>query len=87
MDERCARRIEGHEPALGEAVLVADSQKVYVGWGVYNPISMYRVRCPQRLPPAFEAGDTRSFVDATMLPQQKLSGSCRVCEFYLYVVV
>ncbi|KAK3254939.1 hypothetical protein CYMTET_35864 [Cymbomonas tetramitiformis] len=40
--------IEGHEPELGESVLVTDGAKNVLGWGVYNATSMYRVRIMQR---------------------------------------
>jgi PUA-like domain len=35
-------------PAAGDAVVLADSRLVPIGWGVFNPTSMFRVRCGMR---------------------------------------
>jgi PUA-like domain len=31
-------------PAAGDAVLLADGADSVIGWGIYNPNSMFRVR-------------------------------------------
>ena len=38
-------RVEGREPKMGEPVLLMDhTKRTAIGWGVFNPESMYRVR-------------------------------------------
>lgn len=38
-------RVEGRPPPIaGDAVLLADGAGQAIGWGVFNPISMFRVR-------------------------------------------
>lgn len=34
-------------PELGDTVLVTDGAEQPIGWGVYNPVSMFRVRIMQ----------------------------------------
>jgi hypothetical protein len=34
----------GAEPAAGDVVVVADHEATPIAWGVYNPVSMFRVR-------------------------------------------
>ena len=39
-------RVVGRPPPdAGDAVLLADGSDCTIGWGVYNPNSMFRVRC------------------------------------------
>jgi len=47
-------RIVGRpQPRSGDPIVLADGAERVLGWGVYNSVSMYRVRCaPVAQPPA-----------------------------------
>ena len=43
------RNINGPKPKLGDNVVVSDASNKIIGWGIYNPVSIYRVRMMQSL--------------------------------------
>jgi len=79
------------EPKPGDVVTVTDHKGKQVGWGVYNPDSMYRVRMLWLDSTDGPAGDTRD-VAATLVKRLAAAGMSvrvrvrvcvRVCVFIL----
>lgn len=40
-------RLQGPQPSTADAIVLADTHGTPIGWGVYNPVSMFAVRLLQ----------------------------------------
>ena len=63
-------KVEGPEPQLGDNVVVCDYKRKIVGWGVFNPRSVYRIRMMQTMPECQE--DTTAVLDVISVFRSRL---------------
>lgn len=69
-------KVTGREPELGDRVVVCDTTKKIIGWGIWNPRSIYRVRILQTLTDCTE--EHESVLDLQKTFQRRLESATRL---------